>query len=138
MSLITEIAQYLDNEGIGTFDESGTTGNIFIASLPQTPDTCISIYPNGGLPADSKMSYDKPTIMILIRGTTNPIIAETLAQQIYDQLHGFHHNTFVESGLWILSCLAAQSAPNWLNVDENGRHEFARPSTTNGDRRRQW
>ena len=68
MSLIQEMAQYLDNQGIGTFDEATTNGDIYIMTIPSSPDDVICLYARGGGIADGKLGYDLPSIQILVRG----------------------------------------------------------------------
>lgn len=123
--LTVQVAKFLDSEGLGTFDETGVSGTIYIACMPQTPDEVISIYPTGGGTSDGKLQYDNPTIQIMVRGTANPIQAATLAQGIYDKLQGFHHDYLIAGGYWILNCIGLQSAPIHIGRDETGRHEFS-------------
>jgi hypothetical protein len=125
MSLLTQIAEYLNDQSVGIFDETGITGNIFIAAMPQSPDTCISIYPSGGLKSDSKFKYDNPTFQVMVRGTTNSIVANDLAQTVYNTLDGFHGDTFINGGFWVVSCFGIQSQPTWIGIDANNRHEFS-------------
>lgn len=125
MILEQQIAEYLDTQGLGTFDDTGITGDIFISSLPTTPDSCIAIYARGGLAGDDKLEYDMPTIQIIVRGTQNPLAADTLSESIYEALHGFHHDRFTAGGYYIVNCVGVQSAPIHIGVDDNRRHEFS-------------
>ncbi len=123
--LSTEIAQYLAAQGEGTFDETGVTGDIFICTLPSTPDQCIAIYPQGGPPADGKLGYDSPGCQIVVRSTTDPRPGLERAMRIYNLLHGFHHGRFIAGGTWVVSCLGVQSGPVPIGQDGNNRHEFS-------------
>jgi hypothetical protein len=126
MILEQQIAEYLEAQGLGTFDENGITGDIFLMAMPTTPDSCITIYPRGGLQSDDKLGYDSPSVQIIVRGTENPSAAAILAETIYDTLHGFHHERFVAvGGYYIVNCIGEQSAPTHIGVDENRRHEFS-------------
>ena len=126
MNILTvQIAKYLDSIGLGIFDETGVSGTIYIACLPQTPDEIFAIYPTGGGVSDGKLQYDNPTIQIIVRGTANPITAVSKAQAIYDKLQGFHHDYFIAGGYWILNCIGLQSQPIHIGRDETGRHEFS-------------
>ena len=121
----TEIAKYLDGEGILTFDEQGVTGNTFIEGLPQTPDEVIAIYRRGGTQSDPKLPYDNIGMQFIVRGDIDPRPAVELAQNIYDELHGFSSGRFIIDGEWIVSCIGAQGGPVRLGRDDNGRIEYS-------------
>lgn len=125
MILEQQIAEYLDTQGLGTFDDTGVTGDIYIHHLPSTPDSCIAIYPRGGISGDDKIGYDMPTMQIIVRGTENPLAAAILAENIYETLNGFHHDRFVVGGYYIVNCTGVQSAPTHIGIDDNRRHEFS-------------
>lgn len=124
MSLIQEIAKYLDNQGIGTFDEISSSGDIFIMTIPSSPDDCICLYTRGGGIADGKLGYDLPSIQILVRGV-EVISTQQKAQDIYNKLQGFHAQSFVTNGIHVVNCISLQSAPNFIGTDGNRRFEFS-------------
>lgn len=123
--LVVEMAKYLAAQALGIFDETGVTGDIFIATLPPSPDSCIALYPTGGYQSDSKLGYSDPTIQVLVRGDKDPRTAFNKAKSIYDTLHGFRNGVFFNGGLWVVSCLGMQSTPIHLGTDSNGRHEYS-------------
>lgn len=128
--IVHEMAQYLDDQGLVTYDPTGAAGggNVFVPSyvgIQGAPDAAILIRPTGGLRSDSKRIYDDPTVQIIVRSTTDPMPGMTLAQAIYDALHGFHGGPFVTGGIWVVGCVGLQSAPAYIGVDANGRHEFS-------------
>ena len=123
--LIVEIAKYLHNNNLGIFDETGTSGNIFISVLPSKPEQCISIYQTGGATADVKLGYDNPTIQLIVRGTGHPKNSYDKALDIYNQLHGLSALEFIPGGSWIVSCIGLQSGPAYIGQDKNGRHEHS-------------
>ena len=136
--LVAEIAAFLDTEGMGVYDPTGITGNVFICTMPATPDTAIAVYPRPGLAADGKLKYDTPGVQIVARGTQDPTVGEQLATDIYNALHGFHDGVFVAGGVYIVNCLGLQSGPNHLGRDDNGRHEYSlnfQITVSNEDRR---
>ena len=47
--IVEEIAQFLTNQGFGTYKPDEIGGNIFINVLPPTPDEVIYIRPTVGL-----------------------------------------------------------------------------------------
>jgi len=119
--LVVEIAKYLHNQGIGTFDETGVEGDIFIGLLPQAPTSCIAINPTGGYMVTTSQHVDEPTIQILVRGSLNPLDSYNRAQQILDTLNGFHNDRFTPDGQFIVNCVAIQSAPFGFR-DNNGNY----------------
>ena len=124
MNLTSEMAQYLDNQGLGTFDEFSSSGDIYIMTMPSTPDDILCLYQRGGLTADGKLGYDNPNIQIMVRGV-NVLTTQQRAQNVYNALQGFHARSFVANGIHIVNCIASQSAPNFLGKDENRRFEFS-------------
>jgi hypothetical protein len=123
--LAAEIARYLSDQGIGTFNEAGPGGDIFVPLLPDTPEQAVAVRPTGGYQADGKDPYDKPTVQVYVRGTTDARTGASKAQAIYDLLHGFHAMHFVSNGIFIVNCVGIQSGPAHVGRDENGRHEFS-------------
>ena len=123
--LAAQIAQYLDAQGVGEFDADGITGNIFVETLPDTPDKCIAIYSTGGSAGNGKHPYDNLTVQIIVRGTQDPRTAQSVAQNIYDTLHTFRDAAFVTDGIWVVGCHGIQSGPTHIGQDENRRHEYS-------------
>lgn len=122
--LVAEIGNYLHMQGIGIFDATGATGDIYILTQPSTPDNCIAIYPRGGPPSDSKLGYDMVSVEILIRGNLAVDTFER-AQRIYNLMHGMKDKFFMSLGFYVVNCMADQSAPNYIGKDDNKRFEFS-------------
>lgn len=122
--LAVGLAKYLHQLGLVTFDEEGASGDCFIAKLPPAPDEAVAIWPTGGPQADDRLGYDSPTVQILVRGTQDPRTGADRAQAIYDALHGRRFVTLPD-GTEVLWIQGIQSAPQWLQEDENGRHIYA-------------
>lgn len=122
---IVEVAKYLQTLGVGSFDETGVGGDIFIESLPAAPDEAIALYSTAGLQADGRNPYDYPGLQLIVRGTQNPMPARQRAQEIYDLLHGFHGKSFITDGTWVVNCLGTQSGPVHIGQDANRRHEYS-------------
>lgn len=123
--LLSEIAQFLHNQGIVTYDPEGVEGDFFISALPSSPDECVTIYPSGGSQADGKLGYDMPSVQLIVRGTMDPRPALNRAKRIYDALHGYSHAPFVSDGIWVLNCVGTQSGPVHIGRDQNGRNEYS-------------
>lgn len=123
------LARYLHGLSIVTFDETGATGDCFVATMPSTPDVAVMVTPTGGLPQLSRQPTDLPTVQFLVRGPRHdprPPLAR--ARRIIGALtcldlvwldQGGTAETFVNS------CTAMQSDPISLGQDDNQRHEWA-------------
>lgn len=123
---LKEIAQYLHDIGLVTFDETGVTGDVFIGTMPDDPDECVAIYQNAGTPADPKNQYRQPAIQFIVRSINgDQRNAMTRAQSILDALNGFNSQPFVVGGKHVIDCTAQQSAPAGIGTDQNNRHEFS-------------
>lgn len=109
------------------FDESGATGNVFVQSMPSTPDTAVAVMAGAGLPQPTKGAHDLPTLQILVRGA-DPVASHDLAQAIYSDLNcldGVELATGTAHEVFVHGCTAAQSAPIPLGLDPNQRHEWS-------------
>ena len=120
-----EIAEYLDSQGLLTYDPNGVTGDTFIDLMPSKPDNAIAVLTGVPRPGSVKHGYDQPAVQIIVRGKRDPRIAKQRTQDIYDELQGFSSGVFVTGVIWVVSCMAAQSGPIRLGVDDNNRHEFS-------------
>lgn len=125
MSTITEeFAQLLHNLGIGVYDTTSSTGDIFLTSAPDTPDSAIAIARYGGSEADSLLGWDSPSVQVRIRGdNVDPRIAENRAQRVYDALQGLA-SRYLPNGTWLLLCVGTNSGPAYMGRDLKGRFEF--------------
>jgi hypothetical protein len=121
--LIAEMAQYLQDMNLGVFEDVLKVGTIYLYTMPSTPDQAICLYDRGGTLADGKLGYDPVDIEILVRGS-DVILTQQLAQHIYNTLHGFHNKSFVDGGIYIINCLAAQGAPNYIGKNQGLQFEF--------------
>lgn len=112
------------------YDETGVTGNTFIAVMPSAPDLAVSITPSGGIPWEGHGSLptDEPTIQIRVRSERfDPRPGLQLAEQIYRQMVGLHGQAIDAGGdaeHYIHRCLAMQTGPTSIGRDENDRPEF--------------
>jgi hypothetical protein len=126
MELTKQIAMFLDENGFGTFDESGLTGDIFINAIPNKPNQAMAVFSTGGPSSDPRGEYGRASIQILIRSNpSDPRSTEEKAQQIVDRLHGFNSGAFTIGGNIVFDTSAQQSGPNNIGPDENGRFEFS-------------
>lgn len=75
-------------------DSSGVAGlvfgtNLFVGTMPTTPDSCVGLYDTGGPPPDEMISgLFYPTFQVRVRGAVGGYkTAYELAQSIRDNLH---------------------------------------------------
>jgi hypothetical protein len=123
--LAVEVAKYLADQGLGEFDENGITGDIFVESMPDSPDEAIAVLTSPGLAPDNATTVARPAIQIIIRGNRDPRTAYERAQCIITAMHAKHSTYFTENGIRIMLSSCKQSEPIRLGPDENGRHEYS-------------
>jgi len=119
-----QLAYYLDDQGVLTFDESGTSGDTFINVLPSSPDEAIGIYSEGGPGPSPKFIEDERDVQFLCRGTQDPRPAFNNADNIYNELQGLSNITTSDSTR-ILLVDAQQSGPIHIGKDDNNRHRYS-------------
>lgn len=122
MALLDGIAQYLANQGHGTYTPDAAGGSIFLEKMPQAPDVATAIYAYGGGEADTKLGYDEPSVQIRTRAGPDPRVSRAAARSILEKLHGVGRLTLPD-GTVVIDMIAIQSEPIGLGPDENGRHE---------------
>lgn len=121
------VAKYLMDLGLVTFDETLPTADCFIASLPPDPDDVVMIRPVPGPKPNTKFGYDHPSLQVWVRDTGYRE-GEERALGLYSALQSLHNVTLDEGGpdeVRLLDCQAVTSGPAYLNMDENGRHEWS-------------
>lgn len=126
--IILEIAEYLHNQGIGTYNPDGDPDiahNIFIEQMPDEPDLAIGLYTSSGFSPDTKTYVGRPGFQVIVRGDRNPLTAAELAQEIFTALHSPSVTQFTTNGVFILQCASRQSEPISLGPDANGRFEYS-------------
>jgi hypothetical protein len=129
--LADEIAEYLQTWSLGNYDSDAevvggaTEFAIYVGFMPDAPDRAVGIRQTGELKRDMRLKeYTYPTVEVLVRGTTDPRVAEGQAQEICTQMHGLAGVEFVGGGAYIVKCQAI-NGPNDLGPDENGRHNYS-------------
>lgn len=124
MTLLEELAQLLDDLGVGTYTPNTPGGTIYLATLPTSPDRCMAIARYGAAEADSKLPYDEVNIQIRCRGSAvDARQAEADAQAVYDALHGLDSRPLA-GGAWLALALGIQGGPIYIGRDQSGRHEY--------------
>lgn len=123
MTLLEEVARFLEQLGLGTYRPEGG-GTIFLLLLPQDPDVCMAITFYPGPQSDGGLPYDSPRCQIRCRGTKNDRTqGYKLAKQVYDALHGLG-SQYLPGGTWMVQCLGWQGGPAPMGMDGNSRDEW--------------
>lgn len=108
--------------GVGAFN--ATSGwSVVISEMPDTPDTCILISDTGGLPANPRYSYEKPSVQILVRGAKEGYLsAYAKMEDIKDALNGLNNEEW-NSTRYIQ--IIATSETIYLGRDDKQRPRFS-------------
>ena len=119
MSSAQDIAEHLDDNGIGTL--AGQSGwGIFVGKEPVSPDTCITVYDTGGTMGNPDGEMYDPTIQVRVRTHVYPD-GYSKAAQIRDLLilpTSFYSDNWLYTGVWLVSDVAK------IGTDDNGRELF--------------
>lgn len=98
-STAQDIKDILVADGIGTF---GT--DLFVSLEPSSPDACVTVFDSGGFDSEANYVYDRPTVMVRIRGDVFGYQAAwTKAESVKNSLHGLTnetHNGTRYVGIW--------------------------------------
>lgn len=121
--LASEIAEWIgSNITSCDFDASGITGNVFISTMPNSPDTVVMVSEYGST-GDDKNPFDDISVQVRVRGTRDPRVSYTIAKEIYDELHGLTNTALISDGTQIVK-VVAQNTPIDIGRDDNLRHEW--------------
>lgn len=128
MNLLPALAAHLAGLGHGTY--STTTpyqpGDVAIVlgAMPATPDRCVALTVQPGPQSNTSEPYDTPHVRVRVRGTADERVAREHAQNVYDALHGLGV-TDLPGGVRVFNVVGLQSAPVYVGIDANSRHECA-------------
>ena len=114
--LIDDIAQYLEDEGVGTL---GT--NIFKSYLPDSVDTALVVLDTGGTMPDPDTPTKSPTFQVFIRAATYTA-GKTKLEAVRTALHRLANETV---GSTYFYYILAQSEGGHLGRNERGLDEFS-------------
>jgi len=122
--MLAEIAAMLQTGGIGTL--GATTGwTIRVAEIPDTPNTCVSLYEYAGLPSDLTLDGTRdvtPGLQVRVRGERNGYItARGKAEAVSVLLDGVGNTTI---GTHVYKYIFATQQPSFLGLDENQRPQW--------------
>ena len=124
--ILDELATYLASTGVGYTTVGGTTGDIFKALAPQSPNSALMLFEYPGLPSYKTMQggvggaiAELPRVQIVCRGIPQDYnTPRTNAKAVHNKLDGLGQKTMTGiEYLWI----EALSPPFLLERDENER-----------------
>lgn len=113
--LVRDIAQILQNNGIGTLGI-----DIFWGQLPASPDNCVALFEYAGEPPDLHSNVEYPGLQVLVRNKGYEA-GRSKIEQIRSLLHGITETT-LSSHRYLL--IRANQSPEFLERDESGRAIF--------------
>lgn len=124
------VAKYLTAQVTGlSYSTTTTSGNVYIAYMPATPDTAVMVMPTGGAREASLDPHTSPTLQILVRGERHDRTdAYEMAETILGKLAGLDLVTLDDGGtdeVFVIGTTAAQSAPIPMGIDSNDRPEWS-------------
>tara|TARA_R100000278_G_scaffold101471_1_gene78010 strand:- start:1432 stop:1848 length:417 start_codon:yes stop_codon:yes gene_type:complete len=121
--LASEVAEWIgSNITSCSFDTTGVSGNVFISTMPDKPDTVVMVSEYGST-SDDKNPFDDISIQVRVRGTRDPRVSYNIAKEIYDELHGLTNTVLISDGTRIVK-VVAQNTPIDIGRDDNLRHEW--------------
>ncbi|MCK5128345.1 MAG: hypothetical protein KAQ68_00725 [Clostridiales bacterium] len=125
MSMVYDIAEFLENNGLGNVGV-----DIFCGDMPESPNNVIAVYQYAGKEYDNIAGLDYPGLQIRTRATDYEdaadkiALAESVLRSVGDELNDNLNEGVVINGSFYLRIAPVQSAFP-LGRDESGRMEFA-------------
>jgi hypothetical protein len=119
MTVLTELAAYLETEGHGVVGTS-----IFIGRMPEAPNTAVALYEYTGLPGtyahdEATPMVEYPNVQVNVRAA-DYATGRNLIEAIYTSMH--LSNTDLSGTRYLL--VRPYQAPYYLRRDANERAEF--------------
>lgn len=121
MSVVSEIAEYLEDQGIGTVGE-----NIFYSVLPDDIDQDFElavIDRPGQAPSPYIKDIHRPQFQILLRAKDYDT-GKSVVDQIREALHMTVNQYLIPGGIYFRKILAIQEVGH-LGLNDAGRDEFS-------------
>ena len=118
MILINDVADYLEDIGIGT-----VATNIFCGYLPESPDTSISVLDTGGTTPDPYIPTKEPTFQVFIRDV-DYALGKAKLDSVRLNLHR-KANTSLIAGQTYFYFILAISEGGHVGRDAQGRDLFS-------------
>jgi hypothetical protein len=117
MTLIEQVAMFLQNEGVATL-----TTDMFLNYLPDNPDNVVAIIDTGGTEPDTYLPTRSPTFQILVRNS-NYDNGKAKLDEIRDLLHQKKGN--LGAGDTYFYYIFATAEGGSIGHDVQNREEFS-------------
>lgn len=123
--LATDLIAYLFAEGFTVYPDP----NFIPANLPENKYPCLFVFGTGGFAPHQYVPTERPTFQVYVKGKSyksDPFhmgSAEALAKSLIRHLH--RRANFQIGSVQVFSCLASQSSPIYLGLDEGDRPLFS-------------
>lgn len=114
--IISDLAQYLEDQGVGT---QGT--DIFVGYLPDEVNTGLCVIDTGGTPQDPDLPHRTKTFQVFIRGA-NYTDGQALVDSVRDTLHQLTNTTI---GSFYFYYILALSDGGHIGQNDRGLDEFS-------------
>lgn len=116
MSLISDISDYLEDEGLGTV---GT--DIFDTYMPESLETGLSVLDTGGATPDEYLPTKEPTFQVFIRAV-DYATGKAKLEAVRTALHQISGTTIGSTYFFFILAL---SEGGHIGRNENGNDEFS-------------
>ena len=120
MSFLEDIATQLNSLGIGVYPGTTSTQTIFVGTMPDTPDACISLYARPGRAKEVFCDLQYPDLHVEVRAATYGA-AQTKTEAIDAALHAQHDITLSTHKYLTIR---GRGVPCKLETDSRGRTVF--------------
>lgn len=118
MSVISEVATYLDDQGLGS---EGV--DIFHSYLPDTNDPAIAVLDTGGMQPDHYLPTKEPTFQIFIRAASYAL-GKAKLDAVRTALHQKANINLVANGIYFYF-IFAMSEGGHIGRNAAGQDEFS-------------
>ncbi|MGW7514783.1 minor capsid protein [Streptomyces sp. NPDC054796] len=115
------VARLLAARGLVTYDPGGTTGDLFVETMPPAPDAAVALWLYDGGAQDARNPDDVYRLQVRVRGGPDPRVSRRRCTAIYGELNGLT-DTELADGTWLILA-AARGTPAPMGPDSSGRHE---------------
>ncbi|MGI5350210.1 minor capsid protein [Streptomyces sp. CA-250714] len=119
--LLDGLARYLAATGHGIYDPTGTSGDLFVETMPPEPAEAVALWLYDGGEQDARNDFDDRRLQVRTRGGPDPRVSRRRAEAIYSELHGLA-GVELPDGTWLILA-AARGTPAPMGPDSSGRHE---------------
>ena len=123
MGMLEELAQYLEDQGVGVYSPGdGETRDIFISHRPDTPSACSVLYEAPGRPR-SFLGYTFPELHVEVRGASYDYSGpRAVIESIITALHGIMNQDIGDTRYQVIQ---ARQEPFPLPMDDSHRPVLA-------------